>query len=74
MRGTEWITEMVMEMVLVMVMMVMKRPPPTPRRRGDDDVGDSPPLSGAPEQQDLTPFGENQELRRRHGLRQFGEN
>ena len=58
MRGTEWITEMVMEMVLVMVMMVMKRPPPTPRRRGDDD-GDDFPLSGAPEQQDLTPFGEN---------------
>ena len=27
------------------------------------------PLSGAPPQQDLTPFGENQELRRRHGLR-----
>ena len=27
------------------------------------------PLSGAPEQQDLPPFGENQELRRRHGLR-----
>ena len=27
------------------------------------------PLSGAPEQQDLTPFGENQELRRHHGLR-----
>ena len=27
------------------------------------------PLSGAPEQQDLTPFGEDQELRRRHGLR-----
>ena len=25
-------------------------------------------LFGAPEQQDLTPFGENQELRR-HGLR-----
>ena len=49
MRGTEWITEMMMEMVLVMVMMVMKRPPPTPRRRGDDDGGDFPPLrsSGA---------------------------
>ena len=32
------------------------------------------PLFGAPEQQDLTPFGENQELRHRHGLEQFWEN
>ena len=68
MRGTEWITEMVMETVLVMVMMVMERHPPTPRRRGDDDGGDFPPLrSSGAEGSDL--FGENQELRRRHGLR-----
>ena len=68
MRGTEWITEMVMEMVMVLVMVLMWRPPPMPRRRGDDD-GDDFPLFGAPKQQELTPFGENQELRRHHGLR-----
>ena len=44
MKGTEWITEMMMEMVLVLVMTVMYRPPPTPRRRGDDDGDDFPPL------------------------------
>ena len=32
------------------------------------------PLSGAPEQQDLALFGEDQELRCRHGLKKFGKN
>ena len=31
------------------------------------------PFSGAPEQQDLTPLGGNQEFRRRRGLESSGE-
>jgi hypothetical protein len=54
MRGSKWITVIMMEMVLILVMMVMERPPPTPRRRCGEDGSDSP-FSRAPEWQDLTP-------------------
>jgi hypothetical protein len=52
MRGSEWITVVMMEMVLILilVMVMMERPPPTPRRRGDGDSNDFPldltPLEG----------------------------
>jgi hypothetical protein len=53
MRGSKWITVMMMEMVLILMMMLMERPPPMPRRRGGEDGGDFP-FSGASKRQDLT--------------------
>jgi hypothetical protein len=44
MRGSEWITVVMMEMVLILLMVMMERPPPTPRRRGDGDGNDFPLL------------------------------
>jgi hypothetical protein len=58
MRGSEWITVVMMEMVLILVMVMMERPPPAPRRRGDGDGDDSPFCAALQQQQDLTPLEE----------------
>jgi hypothetical protein len=47
MRGSKWITVMMMEMVLILVMVVMERPPPTPNRRGGEDGGNFPLVRGS---------------------------
>jgi hypothetical protein len=55
MRGSEWITVVLMEMVLILVMVMMDRPP---LGQGGEvmKMAMISPFSAAPEQQDLTPL------------------
>jgi hypothetical protein len=63
MRGSKWITVMMMEMVLILVMIVMERPPPMPRGKGGEDGGDF--RSGA---EGSDPSGRGQRLRHHRDL------
>jgi hypothetical protein len=67
MRGSKWITVMMMEMVLILVMIMMERPPPTPRRRGGEDGGDFPLLLGS-RATGSDPSRREQRLHHRHDL------
>jgi hypothetical protein len=46
-RGMRWILDMDMVMMMVLMEMLMDRPPPTPRRSGDDDGVDFPLTRGS---------------------------